>query len=302
MGPAGFKSINAGGVGHECLKVKAGKEKLASRLETRRYAAMLGCTAEFSRQEGVTYNAEMGRLYMGMTSIRKGMTANHDHDKGGQNVMRLPENKCGCVYEFDMDSSYLVTNMKGLICGTPPADPANPSDPDNWCDVNGVSNPDNVASLHGHKMLLIAEDTGNHFNNIMWLYDLEKRELVGRIGSTPQGAEVCSPYFYPDVGGFSYITMVMQHPNSTTFGPSGIGYVAWKRDCSVEYPEFSMPGHGAQTRCKEASDTTTTKTTTNDEEDSESSDESDPNTSASKCVQAALGCITVVLVTIAIAI
>merc|ERR1719409_667838 len=188
-----------------------------------------------------------------MTSIRKGMTDNHDHDKGGQNVMRLPENKCGCVYEFDMDSSYLVTNMKGLICGTPPADPANPSDPENWCDVNGISNPDNVASLHGHKMLLIAEDTGNHFNNIMWLYDLEKRELVGRIGSTPQGAEVCSPYFYPDVGGFSYITMVMQHPDSDSYGPSGLGYAVWKRDCSVNYPEFSTPGHGSATRCATSS-------------------------------------------------
>eukprot|EP00973_Karenia_brevis_P007657 1039962-Karenia_brevis.AAC.1 len=85
-------------------------------------------------------------------------------------------------------------------------------------------------------MLLIAEDTSGHYNNIMWLYDLEKKQLVGRIGATPEGAEVCSPYFYPDVGGFSYITMVMQHPNSTSFGPSGIGYVAWKRDCSVEYP------------------------------------------------------------------
>merc|ERR1719453_1557153 len=86
---SGFTAINAGGVGVECLKVKPGKEKLASRLETRRYAAMLGCTAEFSREEGVTYSVDMGKLYMGMTSIRKGMTDNHDHDKGGPNAMRL---------------------------------------------------------------------------------------------------------------------------------------------------------------------------------------------------------------------
>merc|ERR1719409_1619027 len=164
--------------------------------------------------------------------------------------------------------------MKGLICGTPPADPANPSDPDNWCDVNGIANPDNVAALHGHKMLLIAEDTGNHHNNIMWLYDLERKKLAGRIGATPEGAEVCSPYFYPDVGGFSYITMVMQHPNATSFGPSGIGYVAWKRDCSVEYPEFAMPGHGAKTRCTTS---TTTTTTTASETDTDSEPESGPD-------------------------
>merc|ERR1711998_21623 len=90
--PTGFTSINAGGVGHECLKVKPGKDKLASRLETRRYAAMLGCTSEFSRQEGVTFSMDTGKLYMGMTTIRKGMTDNHAHDEGGPNSFRLLEN------------------------------------------------------------------------------------------------------------------------------------------------------------------------------------------------------------------
>ena len=36
------------------------KEKLASRLEVARYAAILGCTSEFSRQEGFTYNSDLG--------------------------------------------------------------------------------------------------------------------------------------------------------------------------------------------------------------------------------------------------
>merc|ERR1711972_1269928 len=103
--------------------------------------------------------------------------------------------------------------------------------------------------MHGHSMLLIGEDTSMHHSNIMWLYDLKENALVGRIGVTPQGAEVCSPYFYPDVGGFSYITMVLQHPNSTTYGPSALGYTVWQRDCSVSYPSFAMPGHGSATRC-----------------------------------------------------
>jgi len=244
--PSGFTAINAGGVGLECLKVKSGKEKLASRLETRRYAAMLGCTSEFSRQEGVTFSTDTNKLYMGMTNIRKGMTDNHEHDEGGPNAFRLPENKCGCVYEFEVDpNSYFVTTMKGLICGS-----LSSGDPLNKCDVNGIANPDNVAAMHGHSMLLIGEDTGMHHNNIMWLYDLKENALVGRIGVTPQGAEVCSPYFYPDVGGFSYITMVMQHPNSTAYGPSALGYTVWKRDCDVSYPSFAMPGSGSATRCQ----------------------------------------------------
>jgi secreted PhoX family phosphatase len=244
---AGFTAINVGGLGLECLKVKPGKEKLASRLESRRYAAMLGCTVEFSKMEGITYSTETGMLYIGMTMVRRGMENNtHANDKGSPNHIRLTQNKCGCVYELDVDpDTYLVTTMKGLICGKL----SDPEDPDNLCDVNTIANPDNVAAMHGHKMLLIAEDTTYHYNNILWLYDLEKRQLAGRIGATPDLAEVCSPYFYPDVGGFSYITMVMQHPNLTSYGASAIGYVAWPRDCSVDYPAFSMPGHGSATRC-----------------------------------------------------
>jgi uncharacterized protein len=47
--PPGFRSINAYGVGQECLRVKEGKELLASRFETRRYAAYLGATSEFNK-------------------------------------------------------------------------------------------------------------------------------------------------------------------------------------------------------------------------------------------------------------
>lgn len=38
--PAGFKAINAGGRGCECLRVKAGMETYAAFLETRRYGTV----------------------------------------------------------------------------------------------------------------------------------------------------------------------------------------------------------------------------------------------------------------------
>ncbi len=47
--PAGFTPINQGSVGPECLKLKAGMGTAAAFLETRRYAAMLGATVEFSK-------------------------------------------------------------------------------------------------------------------------------------------------------------------------------------------------------------------------------------------------------------
>ena len=54
--PEGFTSVY---IGHakpraECLRVQPGKEVLASRLETRRFAAMRGATAEWHKMEGIT--------------------------------------------------------------------------------------------------------------------------------------------------------------------------------------------------------------------------------------------------------
>ena len=43
----------------------------------------------------------------------------------------------------------------------------------------------------------------------MWAYDLNSGALT-RIASTPYGAEATSPYYYPDVNGFSYVLAVAQ--------------------------------------------------------------------------------------------
>ena len=43
----------------------------------------------------------------------------------------------------------------------------------------------------------------------MWSYDLNSGALK-RIVSTPYGAEATSPYYYPDVNGFSYVFAVAQ--------------------------------------------------------------------------------------------
>ena len=46
----------------------------------------------------------------------------------------------------------------------------------NKCDVNAVSNPDNVVIRdNGH--VVIGEDTGNHENNAMWLWKPDRTPL-----------------------------------------------------------------------------------------------------------------------------
>ena len=222
--PAGFTSINTE-AGQECLKVKPGMEKIASRLETRRYAAMMGATTEFRKEEGITYDVVNNKLYVAMSEVAQGMEdfrkngkENAGYDRGGPNDIRLPYNTCGCVYGLDVGtdttigSDYVVKNMKGAVTGTMKTYEAGSPFVNNTCDVDGIANPDNLTFITGKDILIIGEDTGSgHQNDAVWAYDIKSGELT-RIQTTPYGSETTSPYYYPNINGWGYIMSVVQHP------------------------------------------------------------------------------------------
>ncbi len=232
--PKPFISINTTR-GHECLRVRLGKEKIASRLETRRYAAMLGATTELSKEEGVTYNPEQKTLYVAMSRIEKGMEDNQDkglsnktYDKGGPNHIQLPYNLCGGIYGLKVGhdpkigSQYVAKRLSGMLMGkmtqaydknSPlPAYDENGPFAKNYCDTNGIANPDNITYLSGYDTLIIGEDSSDgHQNDIVWAYNL-KTEMLTRIQTTPYGSEATSQYIYKDINGFGYLMSVVQHP------------------------------------------------------------------------------------------
>ncbi|MDX1347831.1 MAG: DUF839 domain-containing protein [Thiomicrorhabdus chilensis] len=221
---SGFRSINTTH-GHECLKLKdingdqhidTQDEIIASRLETRRFAAMLGATTEFRKEEGISFNAQNNRLYVGMSEIARGMEnhskngeANPQYDSGGPNHIRLPYNPCGGVYTLDvaanaqMNSDYIASNMSELIAGKP--------DKNNQCMADGLANPDNLSFLDDSNILMIGEDSSLHENNFVWAYDIHKQNLT-RIFSAPLDAETTSPFWHQNINGFGYLTIVTQHP------------------------------------------------------------------------------------------
>ncbi|WP_369857034.1 PhoX family phosphatase [Candidatus Thalassolituus haligoni] len=209
----------------ECLAVKTGMEVAASRLETRRYAALMGATTEFSKEEGVTYDSKRNKLYVAMSRVYNSMQADAsapvDH-------IQLNKNRCGAVYELDLlvdstiGSNYVAKTMKGLVVGRPTkasngvegvnveAQLAGFED-ENSCHINGISEPDNVTYMSGYDYLIIGEDTGNHQNDVIWAYDFASQDLI-RIQTTPYGSETTSPYWYPNINGFAYLMSVVQHP------------------------------------------------------------------------------------------
>jgi len=211
---------------------------------------MVGWTTEWNKMEGFAFSEETGEAFVAMSTIAKGMedraalgNSTDYFDAGTGNHIKLSENKCGCVYKLsNLDDDWFAGDMSAIICGQPVQG-------EFPCHTEGIANPDNIASIHGHASLLIGEDSKYHENNFLWHYDLITGELKARIASVPSGAEVCAPNFFPDIGGFSYLTLIVQHPSHPSFGTAGLGFSTWKRSCEHGYSDWSTPGHGSKTRC-----------------------------------------------------
>jgi uncharacterized protein len=226
----------------ECLRLRPRMELAASRLESRRYAGYLGATTEFRKNEGISFNPELSRLYVSYSELNRGMTDRHPTaDLGGADHVRLAENACGGVFEMmvapdtAIGSDYVVSSASSLLEGTWLADPESPNPyPEdgpygrsasgsagtdkNTCSVNGIANPDNLSYLTGYDTLLIGEDAGTqHQNDAVWAYDVVSHELT-RILTGPYGAETTGIYYYPNLNGHAYIKVQVQHP----FGESDV--------------------------------------------------------------------------------
>ena len=233
---AGCQWIGANGVA-ECLEVKPGMEILASRLESRRYAALMGGTHEFRKMEGFTFDAVRDRAYIAISEVARGMLKQDYRDYLGQamavtgdHVQLDQADYCGAVYSMDVQarvddsdanrirSKYVAVNMNTMISsGGAPGSTVSGND---CADMNLdlVAQPDNVSMVKGTNALLIGED-GNHDNNMLWSYNLDTGELT-RILTVPEGAETTSPYVHK-VGDSHYMTVVTQHPDPSTSNAYG---------------------------------------------------------------------------------
>ena len=157
-------------------------DPLAPFLETREYAKKMGASAEFRKMEGVAYDTKNNKIYIAMSEIGKGMS----DDKGD---IRLPENKCGIVYEAALDANYNISNLKPAVVGGPYDKSVKSSVISGFkdrCDVNNIANPDGLyVDRHGN--LWISEDTSDHTNNVLWRWKDGKLE---RFATVPTGAEI----------------------------------------------------------------------------------------------------------------
>lgn len=158
-------------------------------LESRKFAAVKGASAEFNKMEGVNINydrvveqmaaGEDAFVYMAMSDISGGMS-----DDAGD--IQLDTNRCGVVYQMKLDTDYNIDRMEPVIIGGP----YDATAAANQCHVDSVSNPDNLVVLDDGRVI-VGEDTSKHENNMMWLWDPKGGKFVikstgSTYGETPQ--------------------------------------------------------------------------------------------------------------------
>ncbi len=235
--PEGFGEVNTAW-GRECLRVVEGMEVAASRLETRRYAALKGATTELLKSEGMAFDPESKRLFMAISKVGEGMLPGTPFDAGGPDHVRLEANPCGVIFGMDIyrgeedtegeviDSAFVMGRAASVLAGAPRDDAGGDS-----CDLAGIANPDNLTVVEGAGLLMIAEDSSKHTNNALWAAELSRLEplecggqlppeALTRAMTIPPGGEVSGLHWFPDLGGFAYLTATVQKPFSGVEGAS----------------------------------------------------------------------------------
>ena len=190
-----------------CLRIINGQELTAAFLESRKYAAYLGATLEFRKEEGLAFNPASNKLYVAMTQIDGSMLDNYKNIETNNDI-RLPENLCGGIYELDLDDEFSAVSMKAVLTGRS-LEANEEHAEEHYCSPDRIANPDNLSFL-GANTLIVSEDGIFHLNNMSWAYNTETKEIT-RIASLPLGSELTG-VTNAKVGNNGFLFMTIQHP------------------------------------------------------------------------------------------
>jgi hypothetical protein len=98
-------------------------------------------------------------MYVAMAEVRGAMA-----DTVGD--IQVVENRCGAVYRIGLDASYNANRMEPVVVGGAYDGTSTAS----RCDTDAIAQPDNIDVLDDGRVL-IGEDSSNHINNMMWVYN-----------------------------------------------------------------------------------------------------------------------------------
>jgi len=212
---AGFTRVTTY-TGTEWLRLKPGMAGPAAFLETRRYAALLGATTEFSKMEYVAINPREGTIYLSISRVEAGMA-----DQSGD--IRLGRNEGGLVLAMtttgdqrDTQGAPIPSRFVGRRLTAIPElvggwREGNRDAEGNACAQDQICGPDNLRYVDSLRTLFIGEDTNRRNNNYVWAFNLDTRRL-SRILSVPAGAEATGLTVVTNANGHGYLWSNFQHP------------------------------------------------------------------------------------------
>ncbi len=232
---AGFKPVytytgSGGSTTLEYLKLRDGMEHAAAFLETRRFAAYLGATTEFTRMEGVTSNKADKKLYLAMSYVHKGMLDGRNGERPQDDIRLVSDPKnleCGIVYQSNLQdgqvdtsgspirSQWVAADLQALLMGARKPAAQTAYGRHDKCDTDKMANPDNLKYSEAMRTLFIGEDSSNHLNNFLWAYNVDSKRAT-RIATNRAGAEWTGLQAVDNLNGFAYIMSNIQHPGAAT--------------------------------------------------------------------------------------
>lgn len=208
-------------------RLKPGQELAAAFLETRRYAAWLGATTEFSKMEGIAHSVAERKQWTAMSYVRAGMIDGRNGTRPQDDIRLSGDERdlsCGVVYESRLrggqtdssgapiESDFVAVDMVGRVWGERQPAGATVGKFDQ-CNTERIANPDNLRYSEAMRTLFIGEDSAKHLNNFLWAYSVDTQALV-RIFSAPAGGENTGLNVYDDINGHAYLTANVQHPGA----------------------------------------------------------------------------------------
>ena len=175
-GDANYPTVaNGGGK----VTAEAAMDNRVAFLESRKAAKAKGATAEWRKFEGIYINQKRAEEAVEGTDLVAGETVNDayvyfaiaDMDKGmidgaGDIQLSARVKDCGGVYRMKLEAGYDVNRIEPVVMGSTYRSSLDGAE---RCDVNGLSQPDNVIVMDDGRILL-GED-GFQENNTLWLYN-----------------------------------------------------------------------------------------------------------------------------------
>jgi hypothetical protein len=201
------------------VKVKPGQEKAAAFLETHRYATLKGASTAFSKMEGTTVNIKDKKAYSAMAAIRDSMVTGKSGNVPALNVKFASAINAGGILEHALtggqkdtsgnaiNSDWVASASKFILLGQ---DLSTADSLGNLAHADKIANPDNLKFSEKMRTLFIGEDSGQHVNNFLWAYNVDKGTL-SRIMSCPAGAEATGLHAVDEINGWTYIMSNFQH-------------------------------------------------------------------------------------------